>query len=395
MQCSARMQAVQLPIIPLITEWIRETPNTISLGQGVVSYPPPPEATEQMHSFLRETANHKYQPGQGIPELVALVEAKLKSENQIDAPCASEVFITAGANMAFTYAVLAVTDPGDEVILQLPYYFNHEMAVAMAGCKPVCVPTDGDYQLEPQRIRRAINKRTRAVVTISPNNPTGAVYPASVLSEVNAICAQHGLYHISDEAYENFTFDGVQHFSPGSISAAGDHTISLFSLSKAYGFAGWRIGYMAVPRHLIMSIRKIQDTILICPPVASQWAAVGALKVGSQYCRQRIQAIDEARHLMWRRLRCAGDVLRGPKSSGAFYFFMRVVAELDSVALAEDLIRRCRVAVVPGATFGVREGCSLRISYGALDGATAIEGTDRLVAGLRDLIRANSRSASP
>jgi aspartate/methionine/tyrosine aminotransferase len=109
------------------------------------------------------------------------------------------------------------------------------------------------------------------------------------LREVNQLCQDHSVYHVHDEAYEYFVYDGARHFSPGSIPGAGQHTISLFSLSKAYGFASWRIGAMVVPERLITSVRKIQDTIVICAPVISQFAAIGALQAGVNYCRQRLK----------------------------------------------------------------------------------------------------------
>src|SRR5205807_2533015 len=118
-----------------------------------------------------------------------------------------------------------------------PYYFNHEMAVTMADARPVVVKTDENYQLRPDAIRQAITSRTRAIVTVSPNNPSGAVYGEAALREVNELCRSRGLYHIHDEAYEYFTYEGARHFSPGSITGAQGHTISLYSLSKAYGFA--------------------------------------------------------------------------------------------------------------------------------------------------------------
>src|SRR4030095_8180337 len=153
----------------------------------------------------------------------------------------------------FINAILPITDPGDEVILPLPYYFNHEMAIVMAGCKPVLVLTDDNYQLCPDDLCAAIKPRTRVIVTVSPNNPTGAVYSESALRVVNELCRLHGIYHISDEAYEYFIFASRKqtleprnpiHYSPASIDGSASHTISLFSLSKAYGFASWRIGYM-------------------------------------------------------------------------------------------------------------------------------------------------------
>jgi aspartate/methionine/tyrosine aminotransferase len=247
------MQSVQSPIIPIVGELIHSNPGTISLGQGVAYYGPPPEAAGAIETFLADPENHKYKLVQGIPELLRTIQAKLTTENDISTE-GSRIVVTAGANMGFFNAVLAVTDPGDEIILQLPYYFNHEMAVVMADCKPVCVPTDDDYQLQLDSIATAITDRTRAIVTISPNNPTGSVYRKSDLRQVNELCRQKGIYHISDEAYEYFTYNGVEHFSPGSIEGGAEYTISLFSLSKAYGFASWRIGWMVIPEHLYMPI---------------------------------------------------------------------------------------------------------------------------------------------
>ena len=225
---------MQTPIIPVVGELIRSNPGTISLGQGVAYYGPPPQAIEAIQTFLANSENHKYKLVQGIPELLEVIEYKLQAENHISLD-GSRIVVTAGANMGFVNAVLAIADPGDEIILQLPYYFNHEMAVAIADCKAVCIPTDDNYQLQPDVIAAAITERTRAVVTISPNNPTGAVYSEPALRQVNEICRRNNIYHISDEAYEYFTYDGAEHFSPGSIAGAGEHTISLFSLSKAYG----------------------------------------------------------------------------------------------------------------------------------------------------------------
>ena len=135
------------------------------------------------------------------------------------------------------------------------------------------------------RFEAAITPRTRAIVTISPNNPSGAVYPKATLAAVNALCSERGIYHISDEAYEYFVYDGAEHFSPASLPGATEHTISLYSFSKAYGFASWRIGYMVIPEALTVAVRKAQDTILICPPVVSQHAALGALAAPADYRR--------------------------------------------------------------------------------------------------------------
>lgn len=380
--CSERLQRVQTPIIPVVAGLIRENPGTISLGQGVVGYGPPPEAIARISEFLADPDNHKYRPVQGIAPLIEALRAKLSAENKIDAP-GNRLFVTAGGNLAFVNALLAIADPGDEVILQIPYYFNHEMAVSMASCKPVLVPTDARYQLQVERIRAAITQRTKAIVTVSPNNPTGAVYSERDLREVNEICRARGIYHIHDEAYEYFTYNGAEHFSPGSIEGAADHTISLFSLSKAYGFASWRIGYMVIPEHLVQAVNKIQDTIVICAPVISQFAALGALAAGRAYCSERLEKIALVRKTVLEKLDVISDLCDVPETNGAFYFLIRLKTPQEPLRIVEHLIRNHKVAAIPGSAFGLNDGCYLRLAYGSLSQDTAVTALDRFVTGLK------------
>ena len=377
---------MQPPIIPIVAELLRQHPDAISLGQGVVNYGPPPEAIAQIERFLADPQNHKYKPVIGLPELVEAYAKKLAAENGIRTGDAARVVVTAGGNMAFMNAVLAIADPGDEFILQSPYYFNHEMAVTMANCRPVLVPTDAQYQLQPDAIARAVTPRTRAIVTVSPNNPTGAVYSEESLREVNRLCRERGLHHIHDEAYEYFVYDGARHFSPGSIDGATGHTISLFSLSKSHGFASWRIGAMVVPAHLLEAVRKIQDTILICAPVISQFAAIGALQAGPAYCRGKIAELADVRRLALRELSALGEHCDVPQADGAFYFLLRLRSELHPMQVVERLVREHGVAAIPGTAFGQDEGCHLRVAYAALKADTVAEGIGRLVRGLRRVL---------
>ena len=382
-----RMQAVQSPIIPVVGELIKKHPGTISLGQGVVYYGPPAEAHEELGRFWPDPENHKYKLVQGIPALLEIIAEKVRSENRILMDSTNALVVTAGGNLAFMNAVLAITDPGDEVILQLPYYFNHEMAIAMAGCKAVLVNTDENYQLRLDAVENAITSKTRAIVTISPNNPTGAVYSESALRDVNALCRKRGLYHIHDEAYEYFTYDSVNHFSPGSIDGSADTTISLFSLSKAYGFASWRIGYMVVPEPLLVSVKEIQDTILICPPVVSQYAAIGALRAGKSYPQSKRSPIVKVRDLLLRELHGIRSFCMVPPANGAFYFLLRLNTDDGPMELVEALIRDHGVAVIPGTAFGMRHGCYLRVAYGALESDKASEGVARLMNGLKSILK--------
>jgi aspartate/methionine/tyrosine aminotransferase len=276
------------------------------------------------------------------------------------------------------------------VILPVPYYFNHEMCVAMVGARPVTVPTTPEYQLDLDAIRRAITSRTRAVVTVSPNNPTGAVYPEADLRALNVLCRERGLFHIHDEAYEYFTYDDTRRFSPGSIDHAGAHTISLFSFSKGFGMASWRVGYMVLPDHLWDAVNKIQDTNLVCPSTLTQYAALAAVTVGGAYATAGLARLAAMRDIVRREIRQGGGALDAPVPAGAFYYFLRVHTNLPALTLVERLIREHRVAVMPGSAFGATGGCYLRLSYGTVDEANAVEGLRRLATGVRAIVASAS-----
>ena len=381
---SNRAAGVQLPIIPIVAGWIRETPGTISLGQGVVHYGPPEAALAAIPEFLATVPHHRYIPDAGLPELRSAFERKLRAENGIEAPFDRTIYVTAGANQAFLNAVLAICDPGDEVILLSPYYFNHEMAVALASAVPVPVPVDGRLQPDLPAIAAAITEKTRAVVTVSPNNPTGAVYPRETLAAIHRLCAERGIYHVSDEAYEYFTYDEARHFSAGSLG--GEHVISLYSLSKAYGMASWRVGFLVAPEHLHRDLMKIQDTVVVSGPAVSQFVGLRAMREGRGYCEARLPSLAKVRKEVLARLSSVPDLVEVPPATGAFYLFVKVNSGTSAIALAERLVREHRVAVIPGETFGVTRGCWLRIAYGSLREETVIEGIDRLVRGLRTIL---------
>ena len=375
-----------MPVIPWVGDLIRSTPGTISLGQGVVDYAPPDVAREALARFCEEPDRHKYQHGLGIPELRERISARLAAENGIDEDRFA-LMVTAGGNMAFLTALLAICDEGDEVVLVRPYFFNHEMAVRMIGCRPVVVAADERYQLDLAAIEAAVGPRTRAVVTVSPNNPSGAVYPESDLRSVNALCADRGMFHLSDEVYEYFLFDGARHFSPGAIPGSEHHTVCIYSLSKSYGFASWRVGYMLFPPALLETVEKIQDTNVICAPAVSQHAAVAVLDAGRAWVEERLKSIEEVRRIALEALSSLGNRVTVPRADGAFYFLVRVHAGGDAEALVERLIREHRIAVIPGTAFGMNDGCYLRVGYGAVDAASMKEAMARLTAGIVALDR--------
>ncbi len=383
---SQRMHRVQDPIIPHIASLIRENEGTISLGQGVVHYPPPQATIAKTEQIWTDVRNHLYAPVSGIAPLKSAIHEKLAIDNAIQLTEDHCLVVTAGGNMAFLNALFAITEPADEIILFAPCYFNHEMAITMLGCKPVLVPVDENYQIDVEALQQAITPKTRAIVTNSPNNPTGAVYPEQVLRRINEICRQESIFHISDEAYEYFTYGGTPHFSPGSIADSAMHTISIYSLSKSYGFAGWRIGYMVAPKSLQLAIEKAQDTNLINATVVSQFAAIGALETGAAYPRSFLNGLEEVRHQAVSQLASIAHKCTTPQTNGAFYLFLKINTDMHALQLAEALIKQHKVAVIPGTAFGMDDGCYLRVAYGALQKKTVEAGVRRLVEGLDALV---------
>ena len=381
----SRMTSIQTPIIPFIKTLIQQNPGTIPLDQGVVSYTPPQDAINAIQEFLEQPQAHKYQATVGIPKLLDKIHEKLRQDNHITMGDDNCVVVAAGSNMGFLHAILAITQAGDEIILNTPYYFNHEMAIRMVNCQPISVNTDRQYQPNVDALRQAITPKTKAIVTISPNNPTGVVYSASTLQTINTICQQAGIYHISDEAYEYFTYNQIPHTSPASFPGSTPHTISLFSLSKTYGFASWRIGYMVIPQTLLPAILKIQDTNLICPPVISQYAALGALSTDKNYLSGHVSAIAKVRESILKKLQDLPATCTVVIPDGAFYCFLKVASDLSDLDLVKRLIDTYKVAVIPGQAFGMEDSCYLRISYGSLTSENAALGIDRLVQGITEL----------
>ena len=236
----------EAPIVKLITE-SKLPSDVVDLGQGVPFYGPPKEAMLAATAAIQEESGFRYSPDSGFPELRETIARKLASENGVEADPSNNIVVTAGANQAFVNAVLSITRPGDHILVLSPYYFNHVMAIQLAGCKPIVIDTDRSYQPIVERIAEKITKRARAVVLVSPDNPTGAVYSRHTINEIGALCGKNGLSLISDETYEHFVYDGAEFVSALSLDKDIEHTISLFSFSKSYGMSGYRIGYAVFP----------------------------------------------------------------------------------------------------------------------------------------------------
>lgn len=358
--------------------------SVVSLGQGVPFFGPPEATMDAAAAALREPNGYRYSNDAGRPVLRQALARKLRQDNDIAVDWRHNIIATTGANQAFVNGVLAITDVGDSVVIVTPHYFNHVMAVHMAGCRPIFVEAGEGYVPDVDDVAAALQDDTRAVVTVSPNNPTGAVYPPATLRAINELCADHGLYHISDEPYEYFVYGDTRHVSPASFDAALEHTISLFSFSKSYGMSGYRMGAMVVPADMYEAVIKVQDTVIICPPGPSQAAAIAALEIGGAYPRQFLPALEDAREVFIDGMDALGGVSM-PVTNGAFYFLLQLDTHKAAWDIALRLIEDFGVVTIPGEAFAAAQP-SLRIAYGNITEREAREGMRRLADGLQSLL---------
>ena len=288
------MDAIQAPIIPIVGRLIRETPGTISLGQGVVHYGPPPAALDAVAGGARRSRR---------PTNTRTAPASRRSSTRIARKLAAENGIDVGARRAHhgdgrrqhgvhargagDHPARRRNHPAGAVLLQPRDGDRDGGLPRRPGRRPTITISCASTRIA--RGDHAAHARDRHDFA-EQSERRGAVARPS-LREVNDLCRERGLYHIADEPYEYFTYGGARTSRRRRSPARTAHTISLYSLSKAYGFAGWRIGYMVYPEHLASAMMKSQDTILICPPIASQVAAVAALEVGRAYCEPHVREL--------------------------------------------------------------------------------------------------------
>ncbi len=332
----------------------------------------------------------KYTSPAGIPELRKAVAEKLKRENGIDySP--EEVVITDGAKLALFNLMLSVIEEGDEVIIPAPYWVTYPEQVKFAGGKPVFVETkeENRFSLKLEDIEPVVTERTRLLILCTPNNPTGAVIDRSELEKIGKFCAERGILIASDECYEKLTYDGFEHTSIASISEKIKNvTITINALSKAFSMTGWRVGYAAGPKEIIDAMIKINSQSISNVNSVAQKAAVAALTSPTDFLKDWLKAFDERRRYMVEKLNeISGVKCLMPK--GAFYAFPNVKELIekgglrDDFALADYLLEKAKIAVVPGSAFGMPG--YLRLSY-ATSMDNIVEGLNRFKRAAEELL---------
>lgn len=367
------------PIVKLaeVAKQFIVTPGFLNLGQGVPGHIPPDNALTILKDRISHPATHIYTPDEGLVELREELAIYLRQQSGIDANPQDEIVITAGANNAFAGAIFTLVDPGENVIMPSPFYFNSLMAVKLAGAEAKQVPVDEKFQPRVEAIEAAIDKKTRAVFMITPNNPTGAVYDKKTLNAVVDLCIQNDIMFISDETYSRMVFDDAVHYSPRSRRDAGDNVVTLGSFSKDFGMSGWRVGYTVGSPEFIKEFLKVQDTVTICAPTAGQILALEVLKKGLDSVEKELHRLSLLRDLAYLRLREI-DAFQEIHTKGTFYLFPRVKGCNDSRKLAMDILQSTGTLILPGSIFGETGEGHVRISIGPLTPEAVDEAFDRL-----------------
>src|SRR6058998_250098 len=370
--------------------------NVISFGAGEPDFDTPRRIKEAAILAI-ESGQTKYTEVGGIPELRAAVCQKFKRDNGLDyAP--DEVTVSCGAKHTLFNIVMALVNPGDEVLIPSPFWVSYPEQVRLLGGAPVPVATDesSGFDLDPARLRAAVGPRTKVIILNSPNNPTGAVFSARALAEVAELALERNLWVVSDECYEALTFDG-RHVSIASLGPEiKARTLVVNTCSKAYAMTGWRIGYAAGPRELIRAMTDVQSQMTSNASSVAQWAAVEALAGSQDDVGKMAAEFDRRRHLIVDGLNTL-DGVSCVMPKGAFYAFANVsglfgrrwksagttVRLAGSLDVAAFLLEQARVAVVPGLDFG--SDAHVRLSYATSD--TLIkEGLARMDAAIRKLL---------
>jgi aminotransferase len=307
-----------------------------------------------------------YSASIGLPELRGAIVEKLKKDNSIQAD-PSEVLVTVGAIEGLSAAVMALLDPGDEVLIPSPNYSTHAQQVALASAVPVYVPTVEDecFRLDIDAFRKAVTKKTRAIMFCTPSNPTGAVFEEEELRALGKIALENDLAVIVDESYEYFTFDGYKHFSLASIPELKGRVVSCFTFTKTYAMTGWRIGYAAATAELVTQMLKAHIPFTICAPVVSQYAALGALR-GPQECVEEFRKkYLNLRDLCCERLDRLRSVFEYQKPKGSYCMFPKILHPdgSDSLSFCKRLLLEGGVSTTPGVAFGPTGEGHLRITF--------------------------------
>lgn len=361
---SSRVKEISPSGIRRFFDLVMGMEDVISLGVGEPDFVTPWHIREAS-MYALERGYTMYTSNWGMLELREEIAKYLKKEYRVEYDPEKEILVTVGVSEGFDLSVRAIVDPGDEIIIPEPSYVSYRPCAFLAGAVPVPVETCVDYsfRVRPEQIESVITDKTKAIVLNYPNNPTGATMSKADLDKIANVAEAHDLIVISDEVYDKLTYDG-RHTCFSSLNGMKERTILLNGFSKAYAMTGWRIGYACGDPDIIEGMMKIHQYSMLCAPITGQMAAIEALRHGEGEVREMVKKYDRRRRVMVKRLNDIGLTCFEPK--GAFYAFPSISSTgLSSEEFAEELLRKERVAVVPGNAFGISGEGFIRCAYAA------------------------------
>ncbi|HVP10198.1 MAG TPA: aminotransferase class I/II-fold pyridoxal phosphate-dependent enzyme [Phycisphaerae bacterium] len=347
-----RTRKVQFSGIRKFFELASRMKDPCDLSIGLPDYDAP-DAVKRAAIKAIEQGKNRYTPSAGLPELRQRISAELKAAYGRDL----SVMITAGVSGGLTLSLLAIVDPGDEVIFLDPYFVSYFQLVSMLGGRPVPIPSYPDFRFDARAVEAAITPRTKAIMINSPGNPTGRVQTEDEVRAAAELAQKHGLLLISDEIYDKLCYDGP---NPCPMPYAPDNTLLLRGYGKTYGITGWRMGYAAGPETVVGEMTKFQQYTFVCAPSPAQVATLTALHTDVSDYRQ---AYTKKRDLVCTLLEPCFEFQR---PSGGFYVFPKVPSRFANATEFCEKTAEQNVLVIPGSIFSSRD-THFRISYATAD----------------------------
>ncbi|MFG2354864.1 pyridoxal phosphate-dependent aminotransferase [Streptomyces sp. NPDC048521] len=328
--------------------------GAINLGQGFPDTDGPEEVREAAVRALRDGRGNQYPPGPGVPELrTAIAEHQLRRYALSYDPD-TEVLVTAGATEAIAASLLALVEPGDEVVALEPYYDSYAASIALAGGRRVPVtlrPHDGRFRLDLDELRAAVTDRTRLLLINTPHNPTGTVLTRAELAAIAELAVERDLLVVTDEVYEHLVFDGAEHLPLAAFPGMRERTVSIGSAGKTFSFTGWKVGWVTAAPELVGAVRAVKQFLTYVSSGPFQYAVAEALALPDSYFADFRRSMQARRDILAEGLTAAGFEVFEPAGTYFITTDIRPLGEKDGFAFCRALPERAGVVAIPNAVF--------------------------------------------
>ncbi|MDH6630013.1 N-succinyldiaminopimelate aminotransferase [Streptomyces sp. LBL] len=328
--------------------------GSINLGQGFPDTDGPEEVREAAVRALRDGRGNQYPPGPGVPELRTAIAAHQERRYGLSYDPDTEVLVTAGATEAIAAALLALVEPGDEVVALEPYYDSYAACIAMAGGTRVPVtlrPHEGRFRLDLDELRAAVTDRTRLLLINTPHNPTGTVLTREELTAIAELAVERELLVVTDEVYEHLVFDEAEHVPLATFPGMRERTVSIGSAGKTFSFTGWKVGWVTAAGPLVLAVRTAKQYLTYVSAGPFQYAIAEALRLPDAYFDTVRADLHRKRDLLGDGLRAAGFEVYQPQGTYFITTDITPFGEKDAYAFCRALPERCGVVAIPNSVF--------------------------------------------